>query len=68
MDVDIIIKYMWKQMKRAMVESAREVCVSVRVGENNPKSVWWNDEAKAVVRRKGAAWKEVLATSDEDLK
>ena len=25
-----------------MVESAREVCTSVRVGGKNPKSVWWN--------------------------
>ena len=30
----------------AMVESAREVCCSVRVGGKNPKSVWWNDEIK----------------------
>ena len=30
-------------MKRAMVESAREVCGSVKVGGENPKNVWWND-------------------------
>ena len=30
-----------------------------------PKSVWWNDEIKAAVSRKEAAWKGVLATSDE---
>ena len=47
-------------MKRAMVESAREVCDSVTVGGNNPKSVWWNDEIRAAVRRKEAAFKEVL--------
>ena len=33
-----------------------------------PKSVWWNDEVKAAVRRKEAAWKEVLAASDEEAK
>ena len=26
------VEHMWEQMKRAMVESAREVCGSVRVG------------------------------------
>ena len=46
-----------------MVESAREVCGSVRVGTRNPKSVWRNDEIKAVVRRK-----EVLAASVEETK
>ena len=34
-----------------MVESAREVCGSVRVGEKDPKSVWWNYEIKATVRK-----------------
>ena len=47
-----------------MVESAREVCSSVRVGEKKPKSVWWNDEMKAAVRRKEAAWKGALAASN----
>ena len=38
-----------------MVESAREVCVSVRGGEKNPKSVWWNNEVKATVKRNKTA-------------
>ena len=38
---------------------------SVRVGGNNPKSVWWNDEVKAADKRKEAAWKEVLGARDE---
>ena len=57
---------MWEQVKRAMVESAREVCGSVRVGGKNPKSLWWNDEIKAAVRRKETAWEGVLAASDEE--
>ena len=48
------------------VESAREMCGSMRVGGKNPKRVWWKDEIKAAVRRKEAAWKEVLAASDEE--
>ena len=44
-----------------MVESAREVCASVRVWGKNLKSVWGNNEIKATVRRKEGAWKEVLA-------
>ena len=51
-----------------MVESAKEICGSVRVGRKNPKSVWWNDEIKAAVRRKEAASKGVLAPSDEETK
>ena len=46
-----------------MVESVRKVCGSVRVGGKNPKSVWWNDEVKAAVRRK-----EALAASDGEAK
>ena len=45
-----------------MVEIAREVCGSVRVGGKNPKSVWWNDEIKAVVG------KGVLTANNEETK
>ena len=30
--------------------------------------MWWNDKVKAAVRRKEAAWKEVLVASDEEAK
>ena len=50
---------MWEQVKQAMVEIAREL----RVGGKNPKSVWWNDEIKAAVKRK-----EVLVASNEESK
>ena len=30
--------------------------------------MWWNDEVKTAVRRKEAAWKEVLAASNEEAK
>ena len=46
-----------------MVENAREVCGSVRVGGGNPKSGWWNDQVKPVVKRKEDAWKEVLGAN-----
>ena len=31
------VDHMWEQVKRATVESAREVCGSVNVGGKNPK-------------------------------
>ena len=43
-----------------------EVYGSARVGGGNPKSVWWNDQVKAAVRRKEAAWKELLGARTED--
>ena len=51
-----------------MMESAREVCGSVRVLGKTPKSVWWNEEIKAAVRRNEAAWKGVLEASDKETK
>ena len=42
---------------------------SIRLSESwgkNPKRVWWNDEIKAAVRGKEAAWKGVLAASNEE--
>ena len=51
-----------------MVESARKVCGLVRVGGKTPKNVWWKDEVKAAVRRKVAAWKQVLVASDKEAK
>ena len=44
---------------------------NIRLSESwgkNPKRVWWNDEVKAAVTRKVAAWKGVLAASDEENK
>ena len=66
-DGDNNVENMREQVKRLMVESAREECGLVRVRGKNPKSVWWNDEVKAAVRRKEAAWK-VLAARDEEAK
>ena len=52
-----------------MVDSAREVCGSVRVGGKNKKSVWWlNDGAKVSVKRKESAWKEMLGGRDDVIK
>ena len=55
-------------MKQAIVESAREVCSSVRVGRKNPKSVWQNDALKAVNKRKEDSSKQVLRARDEAAK
>ena len=48
-----------------MVESGREVCGLVTVEGGNSKSVWWNNQEKAAVKRKEAAWREVLRARDE---
>ena len=61
-------EYMWEQVKRAVEESSREVCGSVREGGKNKKSAWWNDEETVAVTRKEAAWKEVLVASNEESK
>ena len=37
-------------------------------GRKCKRSMWWNDEIKAAVRRKETAWKKVLAASDEETK
>ena len=39
-DGDNNVEYMWEEVKWAMVESAREICGSVRFWGKNPKSVW----------------------------
>ena len=38
-DGDNNVEHVWGQVKRTMVESAREACGSVKVGGKNPKSV-----------------------------
>ena len=38
-DADNNVEHLWEQVKRAMVESTREVCGSVRAGGKSPKSV-----------------------------
>ena len=57
------IEYMWEQVKQALVDSAREVSGSVRVGGKNPKTVQWNNKVKAVIERKEAAgrkfWEQI---------
>ena len=60
------VTHIWDQVKWAMVESAREVYGSMRIGGGNPKTVQWKNQVKAVVKRKEDAWKEVLGTRDED--
>ena len=42
------------------------MCGSLRVRGGNPKSVWWNDQVKAAVKRKEDALKKVLGARDED--
>ena len=59
------VEQMWEQRKQAMVDSAGDVCGSVRVGEKNPKNVCWNDVVKAAVERNEAAQNELVGAWDE---
>ena len=43
----------------------RSMRLSKSWGKNPKECMWWNDEIKAPVRRKEAAWEEVLADSDK---
>ena len=52
--------------KMGMIESAKEVYGSMRVGGENPKSLWWNDKVKAVDKIKETALKEVLEDRVKD--
>ena len=36
-----------------IVEGAREVCGSARVGEKNPKNVWWTQGDQMKIFQKG---------------
>ena len=49
-----------------IVQSARKVCRSVRLGGGNPKTVWWDDQVETAVKRKENSWKVVLGAKDED--
>ena len=52
-------------MKLPMVESAREVCSSVRERGKNPKNVWWNGVVTDAVEKKEAEWKDALGATDK---
>ena len=43
-----------EQVKRAKVDSVKEVCGSVGLRRKNPMGGWWNDAIKANMKRKEA--------------
>ena len=59
---------MWNQVKKAVTDSAREVCSSVRAGTKKTKCEWWNDEVKAIVERKEVSWTGMLRAKDKAVK
>ena len=53
-----------------MVESAREVCGSVRLGGKNPKNVCWNNEIKVQLGERsllGRCWQLVMKRQKKDV-
>ena len=62
------VEKMLERVKRAKVDSAREVYGSARVEGKNPKNIWLNEVIKAAINRKMAAWMEVLGARDKVVK
>ena len=62
--------HMWEQVKWAIVESKRSVRLSESRRKEPKECVMWNDEVKAVVKIKEAAWKlkVVLGARNEQAK
>ena len=54
----------WKQVKEAVVGSAKEVCGCVKIGNMNVKSELWSEEVKQAVERKKVAFLNVLKAND----
>ena len=59
---------MWEQVKWAMGGKCKRNMLLSEGWREKTQSVWWSDKIKAAVRRKEAAWKGVLAASDESTK
>ena len=58
----------WSIYKKAITESANEVCEKKAIGGNKKRTAWWNDIVKLKVKEKKDAWKKYLATkSNEDI-
>jgi hypothetical protein len=62
------IEQIWTHLKEALVNSAREICGSAKVGNRNVNSEIWCDEVKQAINRKKEAWLKVLQAKDEILK
>ena len=56
---------MWEQVKRAIVESAREVCGSVRVGERNQNVCCGTMRKKLQFGERGCLEGRVAASDEE---
>jgi hypothetical protein len=59
------IEQVWKEVKEAVIGSAKEVCGCVKIGGRNDKSELWNEEVKQAVESKREAWLNVLKAKDE---
>src|SRR5678815_1875678 len=55
----------WKQIKKAVVSSAKEVCGCAKVGSKNVNCEWWHEEVMKAVKGKKEAWLNVLKANDE---
>ena len=56
---------MQEQGKQAVVDNKRDVCGLMRMWGKNLTSMWQNEEVKAVVEIKEAAWQEVMGARDK---
>ena len=62
------IESIWSIYKKAITESAHDVCGRKVIGGNKKRTAWWNDIVKQKVKEKKDAWKKYLANkSREDM-
>lgn len=54
------VEKIWQMFKRVVLESAKETCGVLKVGNNKKQTAWWNHEIKEEVKDKKKKWRTYL--------
>ncbi|XP_045471756.1 uncharacterized protein LOC123678663 [Harmonia axyridis] len=54
------VEEVWGRFKNILMESAKRVCGSVKIGRNRRGTAWWNDNLKRQIKMKKILWKKYL--------